>query len=255
MSLFNDKLKQISLKEVISLMIVLFILMFIINRLNIFHIDPIFINIFLTCYILYKIGNFSSLKHDIFEAFSIDLFKYTLFVVILNIFLSYGLLYLADSILDIFPALNFLVYFNMSSIDLTYSIVISSFVATVFISPVFEELFFRGILMNKLNIIVPPLFSILIISLLFAALHTFGNITSAFIFSICMAILYIKTDNIVVAILAHFLNNFIAESIVVLDTNNMLFTNSVVMGCVSFLAIVSAILLIVSIVQELNKIK
>lgn len=255
MSLFNDKLKQISLKEVISLMIVLFVLIFIINQLNIFHIDPIFINIVLICYILYKIGNFSSLKQDIIEAFSINSIKYVLLIVILNIFLSYGLLYLSNLILDMFPSLNFLVYFNMSSIDVTYSIVISSFVATVFISPVFEELFFRGILMNKLNIIVPPLFSILITSLLFAAFHTFGNITAAFIFSICMAILYIKTDNIVVAILAHFLNNLIAESIVFLDTNNLLFTDGGVMGCVSFLAIVSAILLIVSIVRELNKIK
>ncbi len=255
MSLFNDKLKQISLKEIISLIIVLFVLIFVINELNIFHIDPIFIDIIVICYILYRIGNFSSLKDDIIDAFSIDSIKYILFIVVLNIFLSYGLLYLSNSVLSILPPLDFSVYFGRNSIDAANSIIISSLVATVFVSPVFEELFFRGILINRLNLIVPTIFSILISSLLFAAFHTFGSITAAFIFSICMAILYIKTENIVVVILAHFLNNFIAESIVILDGNSLLFTNGVVMGCVSFLAIVSAILLIVFIVRELNKIK
>ncbi|WP_458456120.1 CPBP family intramembrane glutamic endopeptidase [Methanobrevibacter sp.] len=255
MSLFNEKLKQISLKEVISLIIVLFVLIFVINELNIFYIDPIFISVIVICYILYKIQNFSGLKQDIIDAFSLSSIKYILLMVVLNIFLSYGLLYLSNSILTFFPSLNFLVYFSRPLTDVVNSIVISSFVATVFISPVFEELFFRGILINRLNLIVPTLFSILISSLLFASLHTFGNITSAFVFSICMAILYIKTDNIVVAISAHFLNNFIAESIVILDVNNLMFTSDVVMGCVSFLAVVSAILLIVSIVKELNKIK
>ena len=90
---------------------------------------------------------------------------------------------------------------------------------------------------------------------MFAAMHSYGSITAAFIFAICMAILYVKTDNIAVPIFAHFLNNFLAESIVILDTNNVLFTNSLVIYGVSFLAIVSAILIVASIFDEWNNLK
>ena len=254
MSSFNEKLKQISLKEIICLLIILLILNLILNMLNVVHIGLVGVNVLMTLYILYRIGDLSGLKSDIADAFSKETLKLVLVVVFLNIFFSYGMLYLSNLILLHFPDLGFLVHGSIPPIYLGYSIA-GGFLATVVISPIFEELFFRGILLNKLNSIVPVTFSILITSLLFASMHTFGSIISAFIFAICMAILYIKTDNIVVAILAHFLNNLFAESIVNLDVNNILFTNEGVMILVSVLAVVSAILLMFSIVKELNNIK
>lgn len=254
MSLFNEKLKQISLKEIISLMLFLFILNYVLNMLNVVHIGLAWINVCLILYIFYRIGDLSILKSDIVEAFSITSLKSILAVVVLNIFLSYGCLYLSNWILIQFPSLDFLMYGAVSSVLISNAIIGSSF-ATIFISPIFEELFFRGILINKLYLIVPMTFSILISSLLFAALHTFGSLISAFVFAICMAILYIKTENIVVAILAHFLNNLIAETIVTLDAGNILFTNDFVMLAISVLAVVSAVILLISIVGELNNLK
>ena len=70
-----------------------------------------------------------------------------------------------------------------------------------------------------------------------------------------MAILYLKTDNICVPILAHFLNNLFAEIIRFSDFNNLLFTNVYVMAIVSIIAIVSAIIIFGSILKEWNKIK
>ena len=78
---------------------------------------------------------------------------------------------------------------------------------------------------------------------------------SAFIFALCMAILYLKTDNILVPIFAHILNNFLAESIVIIDTQHILFNNTVVMGAMSLLAIISMFLIVGSIIKELNSIK
>ena len=78
---------------------------------------------------------------------------------------------------------------------------------------------------------------------------------SAVVFAVCMAILYINTENICVPMLAHFLNNLFAEIISFADVNGLLFTNNMVMGIVSVLAIVSAIILFILIVRELHKIK
>ncbi|MEE1134867.1 MAG: CPBP family intramembrane glutamic endopeptidase, partial [Methanobrevibacter sp.] len=71
-----------------------------------------------------------------------------------------------------------------------------SFLATIVVSPISEELIFRGVFLNRLKLIVPTTFAVLISSLLFASLHGFGSIFSAFIFAVCVAILYLKTDNI-----------------------------------------------------------
>lgn len=70
-----------------------------------------------------------------------------------------------------------------------------------------------------------------------------------------MAVLYLKTENICVPILAHFLNNLFAEIIRLVDVNEVLFTDANVMMIVSALAIISAVILFISIFTELNNIK
>ena len=257
MSLFNEKLKNISLKEVLILIIILWLIQFIFNSLNIVHLNSIWIYICIIFYFIFRLnGTFSSFKQDLIDVFSKETLKNILIVVILNIFLSYGFLYLSDVILNALPDIGSSIDFQMSSAYLNNSLVaVGSFIATVFISPVSEELIFRGVLLNRLKTIVPTLFSILISSLLFASLHTYGSIIAAFIFGICMAILYLKTDNILVPIFAHFLNNLFAESIVIADTANILFTNGRVIGIMSLLAILSFIFIMNSVIRELNKIK
>jgi membrane protease YdiL (CAAX protease family) len=100
---------------------------------------------------------------------------------------------------------------------------------------------------------VPVVFAVLISSLLFAALHSFGSIFSAFIFGVCIAILYLKTDIIFVPIFAHFLNNLFAEIIVVMDPNKILFTNISVVLVMSILAIVSFVIILIFIIGNLKK--
>ena len=166
------------------------------------------------------------------------------------------MLYLSNNLVIHFPVLKFLAGFYVPSMSLTGSLpILGIFVSTVIISPIAEELIFRGVLLNRLKLITPTLFAVLVSSLLFGALHSFGSIISAFVFAICMAILYLKTENICVAILAHFLNNLFAEIIRYADYNRLIFTNDIVISIVSILAIVSAIILATSIITELNRIK
>ena len=242
MSLFNDKLKKITLKELLSLIIILFVIQYLINALNIVHIDSFWIYIFIIFYFIFKLrAEIFSIKDDMLEAFSSDILKTVLAVVILNIFFSYGMLYLSNSILDFVPSVNL---FN--------SFLTGSLIATIFISPISEELIFRGVFLNRLQLAVPVVFAVLISSLLFAALHSFGSIFSAFIFGVCIAILYLKTDNIFVPIFAHFLNNLFAEIIVVMDPNKILFTNISVVLVMSILAIVSFVIILIFIIGNLK---
>ena len=243
MSLFNDKLKKITLKELLPLIIVLFVIQYFINALNIVHIDSFWIYIFIIFYFFFKIrAEIFSGKDDVVEVFSHDILKIILAVVVLNIFFSYGMLYLSNSILDIVPSGN---AFN--------SFLTGTLITTILISPISEELIFRGVFLNRLQLAVPVVFAVLISSLLFAALHSFGSIFSAFIFGICIAILYLKTDNIFVAIFAHFFNNLFAEIIVVLDPNKILFTNSSVVLIMSILAVVSFVIILLFIIGNLKK--
>lgn len=245
MSLFNEKLKEITLKELLILIIVLFLIQYLINTLNIIHIDGVWVYIFIIFFFIFKLKDeLFSLKSEISDAFKFDIIKSVLVIVILNMFLSYGMLYLSNFVLGMTPSFNL---FN--------SFLTGGLLATIIVSPISEELIFRGVFLNRLQLIVPTLFAVLISSLLFASLHTFGSIFSAFIFGICVAILYLKTDNIFVAMLAHFLNNLFAETIVILDSNRILFTNDTVVFAMSVLAVVSFVLILISIVKEFKSIK
>lgn len=245
MSLFNEKLKTITLKELLILIIALFLIQYLINTLNIIHIDSVWIYIFIIFFFFFKLKDeLFSVKSEISNVFRWDIIKSVVFIVVLNVFLSYGMLYLSNFILNVTPLFNL---FN--------SFLTGGILATIIVSPISEELIFRGVFLNRLQLIVPPVFAILISSLLFASLHTFGSIFSAFIFAICVSILYLKTDNIFVAIFAHFLNNLFAEMIVILDSNNILFTNDAVVLVMSVLAVISFCVIVISIVKEFKSIK
>ena len=237
MSLFNDKLKKITLKELLSLVILLFLIQYFFNSLNIVHIDSVWIYILLIFYFIFKLKNeLFSIKDDILEIFSFNILKSILTIVILNIFFSYGMLYLTDY-----------------ALNLKFSFISTAVLASIFVSPVCEELIFRGVFLNRLKLAIPTFFSLLISSLLFAALHPYGAIFSAFVFALCIGILYIKTENIFAAIFAHFLNNIIAEMIVFFDSSQILFTNNAVVWAMSVLAVVSFGIILMSVVPELKR--
>ena len=246
MYLFKDKIKTVTIKEIFSIIIILFLIQFVFNELNIIHIDFKYMYLVIIAYILFKLRDcIFSLKQDFLSIFSFETIKNVLFVVILNIFISYGFLYLAN-----FLSANF----NLNSL-LPFSITYGNMFFIIIISPIAEELIFHGVLLNRLRLVVPLLFSIFISSLLFAALHSFGSIFSAFIFAVCMAILYLKTDNILVPIFAHFLNNLFAESIVFIDKQEIIFNNVLVMNCISIVAVLSFIIILIFIVKQLNNLK
>lgn len=256
MSSFNDNLKNIKIFHIAAVIVISYLVLYISGRL-IGVVNEKWLYLFVIAYFVIRLRDCSiDFKYDFRHVFSKIRLGYILLIVFSNIFFSYGMLYLANALAVHFQAFNFLAGFYVPVMSLMESLpVLTMLIHTVILSPIAEELIFRGVLLNRLKLITPSIFAVLISSLMFAALHGFGSIISAFVFGVCMAILYLKTENICVAILAHFLNNLFAELIRIADYNELLFTNDIVMVCVGILAIVSAIILLDSIAKELNKIK
>lgn len=251
MSSFNEHLEKISLTEVLIVIILSYLLVFSLRFFQIIDIGIVAVNIIVILFFSLKLKDYSSdLQSDISDIFSAISFREMLMIVILNIFFSYGMLYLSNCILQFIPPDSFL--FPAKSIGGFAGIF--SLVSVVLISPIGEELIFRGVFLNKLKLFVPTVFAVLISSLLFASLHSFGGIISAFVFGICMAVMYLKTCNILVPILAHFINNLLSEMIYHMDYVGLLFSNDIAMVFVSGLAVVSFVVLFKFIVSNLKNI-
>ena len=238
----NKTLKQISIIEILIISLISLIIILSCDKIFNIHLDNNLIYILIIFYIIYKLKDckkdFINKIHNIFSKVS---FKSILIIILINIFFSYGILYGFD--LLIYTIKN-----PIKNILFTYSEI-----STIIIAPIAEELIFRGIFLNRINKFYSIHFSIIISSILFAILHPPGAIISAFVFGICMSIIYLKSNNILSPIFAHFLNNLISESIYNLDTYNFIFTNPLIIILFLSLAIISSYLLIIFLKIEWKK--
>lgn len=92
--------------------------------------------------------------------------------------------------------------------DILYDIFI--FISVVILAPIFEELIFRGMILRTLSK-YNKVFAIVVTSLLFGLLHL--NITQAvpaFFMSLVLCYMSLKSDSLLVTILAHAANNLLA---------------------------------------------
>lgn len=123
-------------------------------------------------------------------------------ILILNLLFSIGIAMFVLSLSDLS------LLYNIST-EINYLQIICNVILIVFLAPILEELIFRGVILNRLFKWFNTTISIIISSMLFGISH--NDIIGAFIFGICMCILYLKTKNILVPIYVHFCNNFISE--------------------------------------------
>ena len=224
----NKAIKHTTLIELLIIMLCFYAIYLVAN----FNIGMEWMYVAVIVYVLIK-----SRKYTRESNFKKIKFKYVLLIVIVNVFFSYGMLYIAN-------LGSFLTLKNIGFLG--------SLIGTILISPIAEELIFRGIILNRLKLVISVPMSILVSSLCFGALHSYGNIISAFVFGLCMCILYIKTNNILIPISAHIMNNFFAEGLYYLDSGGILFNNDIVMITITILAIVSLYLILNSLKIELK---
>lgn len=251
MSSLNDSLKKITILEVLIILLILIGLTILLGFFG-YSIGEDLIYVGLIVYFIYRLRFFGEeFIHDFNNIFSEISPKSLITIVLVNVFFSYGMLYISIFALDNIPGLeSFLAMSAFPLVAINSLAGIGGLISVVFISPVCEELLFRGVFLNRLRLLVPTSFAIAITSILFGALHGYGNIISAMVFGVCMCIIFLKTGNILTCIFAHFLNNLLAEIFVHIDSGNLIFTNDIFIFVFSILAIVSFYLIIISIRQE-----
>lgn len=143
---------------------------------------------------------------------------------------------------------------EVDTVNLDSSAVLLDAIGAIIFAPIMEELIFRGVLFNRLKIRTGIIPAMIISSFIFAIGHEFGGITSAFIFGICMCILYLKTDNILIPMSVHFLNNVVATilNITYLDAAISQFPWLIPFSIVS---IIGTVYLIKYVIQESKMLK
>lgn len=251
MSSLNDSLKKITILEVLIVILALSGLLILFRIFN-YPLGEDWLYLGLILYFIYRLRFFTEeFKQDLSNIFSKITLKSLFTIVLVNVFFSYGMLYLSNFALDYIPGLSAFVLSSCVPLIAVNSLApIGAVISTIIISPISEELLFRGVFLNRLKLIVPTSFAIAITSILFGALHSYGSIISAAVFGVCMCIIYLKTRNILTCIFAHFLNNLLAEFLYYADYGNLIFTNDVFIFVFSILAIVSLYLIVISIRQE-----
>ncbi|MED1555420.1 CPBP family intramembrane glutamic endopeptidase [Bacillus paramycoides] len=85
-------------------------------------------------------------------------------------------------------------------------------IGSAILTPIFEELIFRGFMLRFFSERFPFWIAAILTSLFFGVAHTYslGIMVSAFFAGLMMAILYKKTNSIIPTILFHIINNMVA---------------------------------------------
>ena len=217
---FNTRLRTIRIRDLAAGIIVVGIITYILSI--IFPIvgdseDLTFIVfvILILLFFVWALSGTTGLNTDLGDVFERNPFREILYVFAINIIFAYLFTYLI-AILDImvgFGDPTWIPIWDMDSVTIDSATFIIDAITGIIVAPILEELIFRGILFNRLKIRTGIIPAMLISSFIFGIGHDFGGMTSAFLFGICMCILYLKTDNILVPMTVHFINNVVATGL------------------------------------------
>lgn len=128
--------------------------------------------------------------------------------------------YIIDLLIHLFPSLVE-EYQDIENMIINSNFTLA-FITTCILAPIMEEIMFRGLILNNLLSKKSIWFSVIISSLIFGIIH-FNLVQgiNAFILGIFLAITYIKTRNLWVCILGHFLNNLISVVCLTINLSNL----------------------------------
>ncbi len=258
---FNVRLRTITIKELIVGIILTFILSGILMLIfpEIYESDELFFIVFLligALLFVWALRGTKGLDQNIENIFEENTKKEIIYVFLINILFAFLFTFLISSV-DILIGMSdptWTSIWNVDKVDIDSSVVILDAIGAILFAPIMEELVFRGVLFNRLKIRTGIIPAMLISSFLFAIGHDFGGIISAFLFGICMCILYLKTDNILVPMSVHFINNVVAT---VLDLTGLdiVISQFPLIIPSTIISVIATIYLIKYIIKETRKLK
>lgn len=248
---FNEKLKTIKIRELFVASIVTIILIMLLsdifpiidNEENLWFMTFFFILLLFFIWKLRDTTGFTSNIMNVFEKSNqkeiINVFLLNFFFTLLTIIVAYSIS-VGDS--------------DTAVINITPIAILLEIIATVILGPAVEELVFRGVLLNRLKIRIGIIPAILVSSILFALGHESVGMLSAFIFGVCMCILYLKTDNILATISLHMLNNLVVTILDPLSIDVLMFEFPWIY-IITIISVISTVLLIIYMYKGLKKVK
>ena len=256
---FNVRLRTIRLREAVLAVAIGFIL----NVVLIAIFPPLLENdtlsimplvCFIALFFIWALRGTHGLRDDFSKLFERDNRREILYIFIIN----YLFVLLVVALLSNFDIIYGLMYPEMEPLlDFTPTYMdplsfIMEVITSIIAAPILEELLFRGVFFNRLKIRTGIIAAMIISSALFAIGHEFGGMTSAFLFGICMCIIYLKTDNILMTISIHFLNNLLAVILEVANADAFLFQMPLV-PITGIVSVIAGLLIIVYIFEETKR--
>lgn len=237
MDSFNEKLKEIRILEIIGITI-LFIFI-----LGLFEIDIEWISILLIAYILFRTRNeLKSLNKSIKNLFTKISIKTWLLLGIASYVFALGSGMFFEENLSGYTLFYILGGTGATSGSILFFM--TDFLSTVIFGPILEELVIRGIFFNRLKRKLPTIAAILLTSILFSLYHPIEACLSTLIFAITMCIVYLVTENIVVPISLHMLNNLISLCVPYIPNLELIINTEIGKIILAALTVISLIYLI-----------
>ncbi len=163
---------------------------------------------------------------------------------LLSIGMLLGLGYVNDAIANLFKGWGLNVSSLSVPLDTVGQFVLFSVILAV-LPAVFEELFFRGLILNSLNGI-KRVYAVLISALCFALYHgSVAQLVYQFIYGVALGFLFVTAKSILPCVVAHFINNFAVLLLNFLKVNLDLYSLWIIALGVFCLAVFSAIIFLV----------
>ena len=212
--------------------------------------------VFILLFFIWCLKDTEGLSKDIGEVKLKENRNEILYVFILNIIFAYLFLFSVATLDMIFGMDDptWVSIMDIDSVNLTPGALIFSTIASIIFAPILEELIFRGVLFNRLKIRIGIIPAMIISSFLFSIGHDFGGIVSAFLFGLCMCILYLKTDNILITRTVHFMNNITAALIDITPFDSIVTTFPWII-LLGIIVLAGTVLLIKYIISETKTLK
>ena len=264
MTRLNDFLDRLSIIKVLSLFLLIILVLTLIPMIFNIHLGNLFFKFILygimLLFFAYELNKIdfeeisfkTALRNEFDSIFEVSDIYHISFIVIANI-LFVSTVYFVLKYLSHLSIIGFNSPLFGDFRTLSISILALYFLTIVVLSPIIEELLFRGIFLRRFNKELNVTLAILITSVLFGLCHNFGGILGAILFGICVAILYIKSKNILVPIFAHFLNNLLSFLLALSGIEYLIQSNSIIILLIIVLAIVSNFVLFKAIFSEWPK--
>ena len=244
---FDLSLKSIKIWELVIGIVISFVLgLFFSDLFGILKINikpELLAQFFIIIFFVFALRKTDNFKSNLTSAG--EHWKEILYLLIINFFFAFFVLSLFTFFVP--DLANEFVGSASNQLDLMYIVIY-----TVILVPIAEELTFRGVILNRLNNKVNFIYAIIISSLLFSLVHGFGRLTPTFFFGLCMCVIYLKTNNIIIPIIIHVLNNATATVFSDLYHVEVILLSNPLNSITFIVSVISGILIIVYLYKNIK---